>query len=233
MTRMTSRRGITVLGIGMALALSAGITASSAQTGPRVLPSSPQYQDPALDQPDRQFDRNYAPNDRRFLNDRNNDRFARPEERLERRLAFLHNELRITPAQERGWQALAAVLQDEVRDRMRFENRRYFRAPSVVERLQERQQMLAERGTDLDRVISVFRPLYASFSAEQKRTADRLMFQPERGRGFGDRRVGAPGFGADPALDRFERGDREDRDGRPYDYRDDRQNRDYRPGDYR
>ena len=228
MTRKTSRCGLVALGIGMALAMTAGITASSAQTGPRVLPSSPEYQDRAPDQ-DRQLDRRFGPMDR------GGDRFARPEERLERRLAFLHNELRITPAQERGWQALAAVLRDEARDRMRdvFGRRdRNGGAPSVVDRLEDRQHRMAERSADLDRILRVVRPLYASFSAEQKRTADRLMFQPEGGPRFGKRAArGAPGFGRDPALDRFERGE-PDRDG-GYDYRDDRQDRDNRPGDYR
>jgi hypothetical protein len=217
---MTSRRAIAALGIGMALAMSAGINASSAQTGPRVLPSSPEYQDPAPDQ-DRQADQNFGSANR-------GDRFASPGERLERRLAFLHTQLRITPAQERGWQALAAVLRDEARDRMR-ENQvdrrdRFGGPPSVVERLEGRQHRLADQGADLDRVLRVVRPLYASFSAEQKRTADRLMFQPG-----GDRRGGErePGFVRGGPPDRFDRDDRQGRDNQPYDNRDDR------PGDYR
>jgi hypothetical protein len=203
--------------------MSAGITASSAQSGPRVLPSSPEYQDRAPDQ-DRQFDRNFDAENR-------GDRFVRPEERLEHRLAFLHTQLRITPPQERGWQALAAVLRDEARDRMRengFERGdRSSGPPSVVDRLEGRQHRLADQGADLDRVLRALRPLYASFSAEQKRTADRLMFQSGGERRVGNRGFRGPGFGPDPALDRFERGDRQDRDYRPY------ANRDDRPGDYR
>jgi hypothetical protein len=214
---MTSRRRLAALGIGMALAMSAGITASPAQTGPRVLPSSPEYQDRAPDQ-DRQLDRSFGPANR-------GDRFAGPEQRLERRLAFLHTQLRITPAQERGWQALAAVLRDEARDRLRedgFDRRERFAPPSVVERLEDRQHRLADRTADLDRVLRVVRPLYASFSAEQRRTADRLMFQPGGERRFGERGTGGPGFGRGGEADRF------DRDDRPYDNRDDRQDRDYR-----
>ena len=187
MNRNIARRGMAALGLGMAIALSAGISASSAQTGPRVLPSSPDYQDRALDQPDRQYDRNYLPKDHDFgPNARDNDRSVRPEERLERRLEFLHAQLRIVPAQERAWQTFAAVLQDEARDRFRekrFEGRDRFRGPpSVVGRLEDRQQRLAERSADLDRVLRALRPLYASFSVEQRRTADRLMFQPGGGR---------------------------------------------------
>jgi hypothetical protein len=223
MNRMSSRRGIAALGIGMALAMSAGITASSAQTGPRVLPSSPEYQDRAPDQ-DRQPERNFGPANR-------GDRFASPEERLERRLAFLHTQLRITPAQERGWQALAAVLRDEARDRARenrFEGRdRFGGPPSVVDRLEGRQHMLADRSADLDRVLRAVRPLYASFSAEQKRTADRLMFQPGGERGFGERGAGGPAFGRGDAPGAFDRDNPQNRDYGPYDNRDDR------PGDYR
>ena len=219
MNRITSRCGMAALGLGMAIAMSAGIQASSAQPGPRVLPSSPQYQDQAPEQQqDRQFDRDYG------QDGRDANRFVRPGERLERRLEFLHGELRITPAQERAWQIFTNVLRDEARDRMR-DRREYFgdrrddiRAPSVLDRLEERHQRLADRTADLERVMRALRPLYASFSADQRRTADRLMFRPERGRGFGDRRFGGPGF---------ERGGPPERD------RDEGRDRDYRPGDYR
>ena len=198
MNRIKSWRKMTVLGVATAIAVAAGIEVSSAQTESRTPPN-------LLTQPDRQYDRN---NDGAYggQSDFRRDRGTEtrdPQERLERRLAFLHNRLRITPAQERAWTAFVAVLQDEARDRPG--DRGGFRGRgergqdrSVIERLEERQNRLADRSMDLERVIRAVQPLYASFSEEQKRTADRLMFRPDRGRRFADagrgRERGRPGF---------------------------------------
>jgi protein CpxP len=186
------RRTIAALGMSVALVIVAAVQPSAAQT-PRTLPATPQNQDHALNgQQDPQFDRG----DQRATRS--------PEHRLERRLAYLHSELRITPAQETAWTAFTAALHDEARERDHdlggtFHEADQFRGrldrrddrasdarqgPSAVERLEQRQRMIAERSTDLDHVLTALRPLYASFTADQRRTADRLMFQPrEDGRG--------------------------------------------------
>ena len=207
MFRMTTRRGLTALGIAMGLAMTAGIQAGSAQTGPRALPNL-QNQQPDPYQYDRRDDR--VPGSQFDLRD---GRDARgPEQGLDRRLAFLHQQLRITPAQERLWIALTNVLHDEMqdgRDRRDFNERRG--SPSVVERLERQERRLADRTQRADHILSVLRPLYASFSVEQKQTADRLMFQADgrRGRGGFERGPGRGGF--DRNLDR-DRDDRQDRD---------------------
>jgi hypothetical protein len=199
MNRITSWRTIAALGIATSLAVAAGIQVSSAQTEPRTLPN-------VQNQQDRQYDRGMENRDRRGFADR-----------LERRLAMLHTRLRITPAQERAWTAFAAVLQDEARERLG--NRDGFRGRgelgddrSVIERLEERQHRLADRSTDLDRVIRAVQPLYASFSEEQKRTADRLMFRPEGARRFADAGRGRTGYDRggvdrryDDRVDRYSR----------------------------
>jgi hypothetical protein len=68
----------------------------------------------------------------------------------------------------------------------------------VVARLEERRRMIADREADLDHVLTALRPLSACAPVDQRRTADRLMFQPrEDGRGgFGDSRD-RPGPGRD------------------------------------
>jgi hypothetical protein len=94
-----------------------------------------------------------------------------PTKGLERRLSFLHEQLRITPAQERLWIALTNVLHDEMqdgRDRRDFNERRG--SASVVERLERQERRLADRTQRTDHILSVLRPLYASFSVEQKQT---------------------------------------------------------------
>jgi hypothetical protein len=231
MFRMTAqrggRRGLAALGIAMGLAMTAGIPASSAQTGPRALPN-------LQNQPQDQYQ--YDRRDDRLPGaqyDRRDDRDARtPSQQLDRRLSFLHEQLRITPRQERLWIALADVLREEMQDRgeRRYLNDR-IRAPNVLERLEQRERRLADATQRMDHILSALRPLYASFSEEQKRTADRLMFQAD-GRRAGD------GFGRDRGFDRGPGGpgaDRDrDRDGRFFDRPappprfDDRQDRDYR-----
>src|SRR5262249_28260668 len=132
-------------------------------------------------------------------------------------LSFLHERLRITGPQERLWIAFTNALHDEVqdrRDRRDLDARRD--SPSVVERLEQRERRLADRTQRVDHILGTLRPLYASFSQEQKRTADRLMFQAD-GRGGG-------GFGRGPFRPGFDRGDNRDRDGGFLD----RQDRDYR-----
>ena len=214
MFRVTTRGGLAAMGIAMGLAMTAGIQASSAQDGPRALPGLQNQQQDQYGY-DRRDDRvqggQYG-----GQNDRRDARGARsPEERLDRRLAFLHESLRISASQERLWRAFANVLHDEVQNRPG--RREYIRAPSVVDRLAEREQRLAERSQRTDHILRALRPLYASFSIEQKRTADRLMFQADGGRGRGgfgrggfDRGAGRPGFDGD--RDRDGRLDRQDRD---------------------
>ena len=221
MFRMTTRHGLAALGIAMGLALTAGIQASSAQPGPRALPN---LQNPPQDQ--YQFDRR----DDRVLGgqyDRRDERDARrPEQWLDRRLSTLHERLRITASQERLWIAFANVLHDEAqdgRDRRAVNDRRD--SPSLVERLEQRERRSADRTQRMDHILSALRPLYASFSEEQKRMADRLMFQAD-GRGRG-------GFGRGPGRG-FDRDADRDRDGGFFDRQapaprfDDRQDRDYR-----
>jgi hypothetical protein len=209
MFRVTTRHGLAALGIAMGLAMTAGIQASSAQTGPRALPNL-QNQQQYPYQYDRQDDR--VPGGQ-F--DRRDERDARgPQQGLDGRLAFLHQQLRITPAQERLWIAFTNVLHDEMqdgRDRRVSGERRG--SPNVVERLEQQERRLADRTQRTDHTLSALRPLYASFSVEQKRTADRLMFQVDGGRGRGgfERGPGRGGFDRDGDRDRDGRQDRDNR----------------------
>jgi hypothetical protein len=176
MYRINPRRTVAALGISMAIAILAAAPSGVAQT-PRSLPAAPPNQDRALNrQQDSQADRQYDRRDTRT-----------PEDRLERRLTYLHGQLGITGAQESAWTNFTTALRDEARERNRdrvqggaFNDRAgdARQGPSVVERLEERRRIIADREADLDHVLNALRPLYASFTAEQRRTADRLMFQP-------------------------------------------------------
>jgi len=54
---------------------------------------------------------------------------------------------------------------------------------SAVERLERQQQRLAQRSARLNEVITAAKPLYASFSPEQKQIADQMLAQGEHRRG--------------------------------------------------
>ena len=199
MYRFNPRRSVAALGISLAVAMVGAAQTGAAQT-PRTLPANPQNQDRVLNRQqepqfdsrdDRPYDRQYGGQaDPRGYDNRDPRAIRNPEDRLERRLAYLHGQLRISPMQERLWADFTAVLRDEARDRDNIRDPRQG-PPSVVERLEMRRRIIAERSTDLDRIVTALRPLYASFSADQRRTADRLMFRPgeERGRGGYDDNV--------------------------------------------
>ena len=202
------RRGVSALGISLAVAIVAIAPASFAQ--PQPLPGSqyqtpapppyqaapPQYQgqqypyaQPQYGQPDGYGSR--RPYDAR---ERRGD-----ENRIDRRVAMLHQRLAITPAQEGAWSQFVAEMRNMATGMERaFERGRDERRPmNAVERLEQRERMLGERQAGLDRMVRALRPLYASFSDEQKRTADQLLFRAERGPGFAGApggRYGGPGF---------------------------------------
>lgn len=213
---LKSSRGV-LLALGMGAALTAGFVTvvSAAQTQPQQLPAAPQ------------------PNRAAPPQDRGDPRgFDRRGDRLERRLDFLHSELRITPAQEQAWAAFADAVRREGgmnRDQPR-DRRDGFRGgpdgrndrPGIVERLERRQQGLEEQSAYYDRLLSALRPLYATLSEDQRRAADENLFSPgraDRGRRGGPRRYGMnQDFGRggyrrferpfgpfDPPYDRFDR----------------------------
>ncbi len=109
---------------------------------------------------------------------------ARPGERIDARLAYLKTALKITPAQEKQWAALAAVLRRQAQDMdAKMQQRRDARQtseqtqtqPSAIERLEQRQQFLADAAKRTGAVVAAAKPLYASFNPEQKQTADELL----------------------------------------------------------
>jgi hypothetical protein len=191
------RRGILALGISLTVAITAIAPASFAQ--PQPLPG-PQYQAPQYPPPppNAQY-----PNPDQYRSGRGFDRgFGERrggESRIERRLAFLHQRLAIAPAQEGAWTQFASEVRATETQPRNMLAREREAAGNVVQRLELRQRVLERRSADLDRVLRALRPLYASLSDEQKRTADQLLFRPEQRPGFaagpGFRNGPRPGFG--------------------------------------
>ena len=207
----SSRGALLALGIGAAVIAGLAPAIGIAQTAPRQLPANPQQPDrPAPPPP--QYDRG----DPRGFDRRAN----RLQDRLERRLDYLHSELRITPQQEQLWATFADAVRSEAqgardqffdrRDAFRGPDRRYER-PGIVERLERQQQDLQDRSAYYDRLLTALRPLYAALNEDQRRAADENLFAPGREDRF---RFGPRRFGMDrgPLGRDFDRYSGPDRD---------------------
>ena len=161
--RMSMRKAI-VSGLILA-ALAGGVAAPSFVSAQTAAPdAAAQAQTPAPQSPQRHH--------------------ALPGERIDARLAYLKTALKITPAQEKQWATLAAVLRRQAQDMdAKMQQRREARQnrdqaqtpPSAIERLEQRQQFLADSAKRTGAILAAAKPLYASFSPEQKQTADELL----------------------------------------------------------
>ena len=100
--------------------------------------------------------------------------------RIEGRIAFMKAELKITDAQTAQWNAVADAMRKNetaMRGMMRqaHDARQQQAAPNALDALTRREQVAEARAESAKQFVAAFRPLYASLSDEQKRTADELL----------------------------------------------------------
>ena len=134
-------------------------------------------------------------------------------DRIDGRVAFLKAELKITDQQQSQWSNFEKVLRENAAERkaagekMRAEHqakRAEFQKaaeeakakgqtptpptrPTAVERMEQRQAFAKARLETEAKVLNAFKPLYASLSDDQKKTADQLFGGGFGGRGHGER----------------------------------------------
>lgn len=94
---------------------------------------------------------------------------------VEGHIAFLKAELAITPAQEALWDKVAGTIREDVAEFEHFRQPLPVKPPTAVQRLEHRAAVTALRAKGEQRFLEAFRPLYASLSDAQKRTADELI----------------------------------------------------------
>jgi hypothetical protein len=107
-----------------------------------------------------------------------------PSQRAEARLAYIKTALQITPAQTAQWNAFADVVRKHAKERdakvaemrAKFDQHKDGDArPDLIERLEFRQKMLSTAAADAGELVTVIKPLYASFSDSQKQVAAEVL----------------------------------------------------------
>lgn len=145
-------------------------------------------------------------------------------DRIDGRIAFLKAELKITQAQQGKWDDFEKVLRGQSAERKaqaekiraerqakRAEFQKQAEAAkaagqtvqrpehkqlSAVEKMEMRQKMMKAQQEKQEKVLDAFKPLYASLSDDQKKTADELFGgKGFGGKGFGGGQRGGPGHG--------------------------------------
>ena len=101
-----------------------------------------------------------------------------PGQLVDGRIAFLQAELKITPQQEAQWQPVAAAMRQNANalDQVIGSARQQRGAMDAVQRLTMREQFDKVRIENDERLLSAFKPLYASLSPEQQQIANQLLF---------------------------------------------------------
>ena len=97
-------------------------------------------------------------------------------ESVEQRITDLHAKLHITAAQGKHWNAFAQVMRSNERsmDQAYRERAQHLGSMSALQDLESYARLERARSQDVERLVPVFRALYDSMSAQQKKTADQL-----------------------------------------------------------
>ena len=100
-----------------------------------------------------------------------------PSQLVDGRIAFLKAELKITPAQETQWQQVATAMQQNATalDGVIGNARQQSGSMDAVQRLTLREQFAKIHADNDARLLTAFKPLYASLSPEQQQMANTLV----------------------------------------------------------
>ncbi|WP_233849102.1 Spy/CpxP family protein refolding chaperone [Paraburkholderia sp. HD33-4] len=95
------------------------------------------------------------------------------ERNVEDRIAYLHSQLKITPAQETQWKAFADVMRNngETMGKL-FEQRKAETNVSALDDMKQYATIAQAHADGMKKLVDAFEPLYGSLSPEQKKLAD-------------------------------------------------------------
>lgn len=124
------------------------------------------------------------------------------ERNVEDRIAYLHAQLKITPAQEPQWKTFADVMRGNGQTMGQlFKERRAATNVSALDDMKQYATIAQAHADGMKKLVDAFDPLYNSFSPEQKKLAD-TTFRREGGAEGGHRHHGKSGKAAPaPASD--------------------------------
>ncbi|WP_345810717.1 Spy/CpxP family protein refolding chaperone [Paraburkholderia sp. PREW-6R] len=101
------------------------------------------------------------------------------ERNVEDRIAYLHSQLKITPAQETQWNAFADVMRSNGQTMGElFQQRRAAANLSALDDMKQYATIAQAHADGMKKLVDAFDPLYNSFSPEQKKLADATFHQP-------------------------------------------------------
>jgi len=99
---------------------------------------------------------------------------ARHEARIEQRITYLHQQLKITPAQETQWNAFADAMREdgETMGKLYEQRMKGLESETALDNMREYAQLTQAHADGAKKLASAFEPLYSSFSPQQKQLAD-------------------------------------------------------------
>lgn len=97
-----------------------------------------------------------------------------PTERVEARIKALHANLKITPAQEPQWTAVAQVMRDNAKaiEAISDQRTKNIKTMSAVDDLRSYETLAEAHADGLKKLVGAFQPLYDSMAPDQKKNAD-------------------------------------------------------------
>jgi periplasmic protein CpxP/Spy len=109
---------------------------------------------------------------------------ARHERNVEDRIAYLHSQLKITPAQEPQWNAFADVMRSngETMSDL-YKQRKAATDQSALDDMKQYATIAQAHADGMKKLVDAFEPLYNSLSPEQKTLADQTFRQQPHGGG--------------------------------------------------
>jgi hypothetical protein len=98
----------------------------------------------------------------------------RHEARIEQRITYLHQQLKITPAQETQWKAFADAMREdgETMGKLYEQRMKGIGSETALDNMREYAQLTQAHADGAKKLVAAFEPLYSSLSPQQKQLAD-------------------------------------------------------------
>ena len=98
------------------------------------------------------------------------------QERVERRIAELYAQLKITPAEQQQWDQFAQVMRDNARemDEVFTQRAQQYESMNAVQNMQSYEHVAETHAQQLQKLVPAFQNLYNSMPDQQKQIADQV-----------------------------------------------------------